>query len=100
MARLRTDLQIILETIVDPVYFQPPNNAQIEYPCIIYKLDDHRADYADNGKYNSHKRYQVTVIDRNPDSELPDQVFELPTCEFDRFFTADGLNHWVYNLFF
>jgi len=100
MARLRTDLQVILETIAEAVYFQPPTNSQIDYPCIVYRLDDHRADYADNGKYDSHKRYQVTVIDRNPDSELPDRVFELPTCQFDRFFTAEGLNHWVYNLFF
>jgi hypothetical protein len=100
MARPRSFLQEVLADIVPDVYFQPPTNTQIEYPCIVYRLDDHRADYANNGKYNSSKRYQVTVIDRNPDSELPDQVFELPLCEFDRFFTADGLNHWVYNLFF
>jgi hypothetical protein len=46
------------------------------------------------------KRYQVTVVDRNPDSDLPDQVQNLPLCQFSRFFTADNLNHFVFNLFF
>jgi hypothetical protein len=40
------------------------------------------------------------VIDRNPDSELPDKVIELPLCKFDRFYTADNLNHTVFTLFF
>jgi hypothetical protein len=34
--------------------------------------------YAGNRLYTHINRYQVTVIDRNPDSELPDQVVELP----------------------
>ncbi len=46
------------------------------------------------------KRYQVTVIDRNPDTELPDKVVELPMSEFSRAFMADNLNHYVINLFF
>jgi hypothetical protein len=46
------------------------------------------------------KQYQVTVIDRNPDSELPDMVEELPLCSFDRYFAADSLNHYVFTLFF
>jgi hypothetical protein len=42
----------------------------------------------------------VTVIDRNPDSELPDKVEELPFCRFDRFYATENLNHHVFNLFF
>jgi len=42
----------------------------------------------------------VTVIDRNPDSDLPGKVAELPMCTFNRFFTADNLNHDVYTIFF
>jgi hypothetical protein len=46
------------------------------------------------------KKYQITVVDRNPDSILPDTVEELDYCQFNRFFTADNLNHWVFTLFF
>lgn len=45
-------------------------------------------------------RYTVTIIDRNPDSAIPNKVAELPLCSFNRFYTADNLNHFVYNLYF
>jgi hypothetical protein len=96
----RLDLQILLEEIVDHVYFQPPPNDRMEFPCIVYQRDGSSAIRADNKLYRHTKRYQVTVIDRNPDSELPDKVIELPLSEFNRFFTADGLNHHVFTLFF
>lgn len=81
-------------------FFQPPPSFVLSYPCIVYKLDDIRTDHADNAPYNHQVRYQVTVIDRNPDSEIPGKVAKLPKCGFDRAFTADGLNHFVFNLFF
>lgn len=96
----RLELQALLEVFTEHVYFQPPTNFQIEYPCIIYERDGGEAEHADNVSYLRVKRYQVTVIDRNPDSQLPDRVEDLPLCRFDRFFTADSLNHHVFNLFF
>lgn len=82
------------------MYFQPPQNFQLQYPCIIYERDGSGVDHGDNGLYLHVKRYQITVVDRNPDSELPDRVEGMPLCRFDRFFTADSLNHHVFNLFF
>lgn len=97
---LRLLLHDLLTGIVEPVYFQPPTNIQMQFPCITYVRDDSWSEYADNRRYAHAKRYQVTVIDRNPDSVLPDLVEELPLCSFDRFFTADNLNHYVFTLFF
>lgn len=96
----RLQLQLLLEGFTPHVYFQPPENIKVQYPCIIYARDGSRTDHADNLKYRRTKRYQVTVIDRNPDSILPDNVEELSYCQFDRFFAADNLNHWVFTLFF
>jgi len=96
----RLQLQSLLETITARVYFQPPTNISLQYPCIIYRRDSAKSEFANNEKYRYTKRYQVTVIDRDPDSVLPDKVAALPLCAFDRFYTADGLNHDVYNLFF
>lgn len=96
----RLDLQALLESITEHVYFQPPTDSAMQYPCILYSRDASWSEHADNRPYAHMKRYQVTVIDRNPDSALPDQVEELPLCRFDRFYKADGLNHWVFNLFF
>lgn len=100
MGRPRSELQALLKTITPKVYFQPTPKLVLEYPCIIYKRDDAYTEFADNAPYKNCKRYQVTVIDRNPDSLLPEAVSELPMCRFNRFYTAEDLNHDVFNLFF
>lgn len=96
----RLQLQSLLESITEHVYFQPPNNITLQYPCIVYERDNAESEFANNGNYRYTKRYLVTVIDRDPDSALPDQLAILPLCTFNRFFTADNLNHDVFNLFF
>ena len=98
----RLDLQEILVDLLGSsnVYFQPPPTVQLKYPCIIYKRDDESTDFADNVPYSNKTRYQITVIDRNPDSDIPKKVSGLPSCVYDRFYTADNLNHDVYKLFF
>lgn len=96
----RLELQQLLETFTPNVYFQPPENITLEYPCIIYKRDFADTKYADNVPYSHKKRYMVTVIDRDPDSDIPDKVASMPQSIFNRFYTADDLNHDVYNVFF
>jgi hypothetical protein len=96
----RLDLHDLLLTITDHAYFQPPSNIQMQYPCIRYERSNSWTTHADNRQYAHKKQYQVTVIDRDPDSELPDRVEALPYCSFDRSYVADGLNHYVYTLFF
>lgn len=82
------------------VYFQPPEGLLMQYPCIVYRRDNARAQYADNSTYRSTQRYIVTVIDRNPDSIFPDKVAQLPHCSRDRFFAVKDLNHDVFSIFF
>jgi hypothetical protein len=96
----RQQLHQLLETFVSNVYFQPPPNVQLEYPCIIYRRDFADVKFADDIPYNRRMRYLVTVIDRNPDSDIPDKVASLPLSAFNRFFTADALNHDVFYVYF
>lgn len=100
MARPRIELQQRLSVLTSNVYFQPPNGLKMKYPCIIYERDTLDVAYANNGPYRHTKRYSVTVVDRNPDSMLPEQVAMLPLCSHNRFFTADDLNHDVFTLYF
>lgn len=99
---LRLQLQSLLEEILgtDKVYFQPPANVQMQYPCIVYKRDIAVAQFAGNMPYRFTKKYEVTVIDRNPDSEIPNNVAKLQMCVHNRFFTADNLNHDVFTIYF
>lgn len=103
MAQPRSDLQVLLQGILGSdkrVYFQPPPTIQMEYPCIVYKRDFALTYFCGNKPYKYSKRYQVIVIDREPDSDIPDKIAALPMCIFDRFYTADNLNHDVFKLFF
>jgi hypothetical protein len=100
MAQPREQLHELLKELTDNVYFQAPPNTGMAYPCILYSWDADSAQYADNELYRHAKRYQVTVIDRDPDSELAEAVLRLRFTGFDRSFKAEDLNHYVYSLFF
>lgn len=102
MANSRLELDDILREIVGSgkVYFDPPESVKMSYPCIVYERTDADTKYADNCPYHYTKAYQVTVIDRNPDSNLPDKVAQLPMCRFARHFTADNLNHDVFIIYY
>lgn len=98
----RLELQAILVAILGSsnVYFQPPPTLKMQYPCIIYKRDRLNTIFADNKPYKNKTRYQVTVVDPNPDSIIHEKVALLPMCSYERFYTADNLNHDVLDLFF
>lgn len=104
MGRPRIQLQELLETTTglprSRVYFQPPEGIRLEYPCLIYNRNYSMVAHADNGVYKVEKRYSVMVIDRDPDSVLPDKLEWLPQVSFQTWFAKDQLNHYVFNMFF
>jgi hypothetical protein len=98
----RTALQTLLETMLGSrnVYFQPPSTLTMQYPCIVYNLDDMATTFADNAPYTIEKRYSLTVIDKDPDSSIPDKIALLQKCTFDRHFVTDNLNHNIFIIYF
>lgn len=81
-------------------YFSPPANVAMKYPCIKYNHANNKDIFADNIIYVSSKRYTVTIIDENPDTKIPDLMKKIPYCSLDRSFVVDGLNHFVYTLYY
>lgn len=98
----RKQLNDILKEVLgaDNVYFQPPEDRIMQYPCIVYERDNSSVLHADNLPYRSHLRYQVTLIDQNPDSVVVDKLLALPLCSFNRHFATSGLNHDVFVLYY
>lgn len=99
----REALQALLESIVGEtgkVYFQPPTGTLMTYPCISYQPYISKTEFADNLPYRYSKRYQLTVIYRDPDNPIPDAVAQLPSCVHNRFFVVDNLNHSVFELYY
>lgn len=98
----RLELQTILETLLGSrnVYFQPPPTLRMQYPCIVYKRDRNNTQFANNLPYVIFKAYTLTVIDKDPDSDIPGKIEQLPSCSFVRHFTVDNLNHDIYSLYY
>jgi hypothetical protein len=97
----RKEFNGILEQLLgsDHVYFQPPEDRTMEYPCIVYERDNPSLEPADNFPYAVTQGYQVTLIDGNPDSDVVDKLLALPFCAFNRHFATSGLNHDVFVIY-
>jgi hypothetical protein len=98
----RLELQTLLTGLQSgvSVYFQPPPNVSMSYPAIVYNREYQSVQYADNAPYFRKIRYQITVMDADPDSLIPDKVAALPSTTYVRHYTTEGLNHDIYNLYF
>lgn len=102
MARTLADLQAILVNLdgVEAAYIQAPTSGMLD-PCIMIERDSASdVSFADNIKYLFKKGYSVIVIDRNPHSLIPDLVEGLPHSRFERYYRANGLHHFAFQIFF
>ena len=81
-------------------YFQPPASVQMKYPAIVYSLNNVDEWHANDNMYKPLPAYSVILIDKNPDTEFLEPLLRLQYCRFNRFYTADNLNHWVFTLYY
>ena len=98
----RTNLQKILEDLLGTrcVYYQPPSNTQMSYPCIRYTKKDISSTYANDKMYSKTTCYELIVIDRKPDNPVIEKLMELPYCSYDRNYKSDNLEHDVFTLYY
>lgn len=98
----RLDLQNQLEKILGSrnVYYQPPESIKLNYPAIIYSLDRIATKPADNTNYIATKRYNLILIDKNPDSDFIEPILHMPGCRFDRTYKADNLYHYSFTIYY
>lgn len=82
------------------VYFQPPESIKMQYPAIVYSRDYVDTNHANNRPYHQTDRYQIILIDQDPDSEIIQKLKALPMCEYDRHYAADNLNHDVFTIYY
>ena len=82
------------------VYFQPPSNVTMSYPCIVYERHDINNTEADNDIYLQKVQYTVTVIDRNPDSPIVKRMAKFRNARFKSHYVADNLNHDSFEIYY
>lgn len=95
----RLTLNQLLHSCADNVYFQPPENLKLKYPCVIYELEKIEAIYANDSPYIATDRYSLTVIDRDPESAVTRKIALLPMCRHERHFVSDNLHHDVFTIY-
>lgn len=99
--KTRLTLQSALEEFLGSrnVYYQPPETIKLKYPCIIYERSRITKVPADNIAYLKHKFYTLTLIHKDADSTLPDDIMDhFKYLDFDRSYKADNLYHDVFSI--
>lgn len=97
----RLSLHDELLKFIPNVYFQPPATLQMVYPCIVYRKTNKMRHFGNDIIYLSQQQYQITVIEKNPDSKVADNIeSHFPHCAIDQYYTVDNLNHTTINLYY
>lgn len=98
----RLDLHEELCTLLGSrnVYYQPPETVKMHYPAIVYSRNNLDNTFADNDIYMQDKRYEITVIDKNPDSEIVERMSRFHNPIFARHFCNDNLNHDTFYIYY
>lgn len=97
----RLELHTRLLTFIPNVYYQPPSNIKMQYPCVVYNKTGKDRKFSNNDVYLSTQEYQIMLIEHNPDSTLADEIERgFTSCVISRYYTMDNLNHTILNLYY
>lgn len=105
---LQSELEELLSSFVaemddgsPAILFQPPENVKLHYPCVVYDYDSDYIRHANDKGYYARPKYEMTLIERDPDSMLWTKIAEhFKYCRHNRRFTADNLYHDVIGLYY
>lgn len=97
----RIELQQALYQFSDNVYFQPPSDIRMIYPCIVYNKSKPKVDRANNHIYNKSQEYKLIVMDFDPDGDIADRIIEYFThSAIDSIFVVDRLHQTTITLYY
>lgn len=81
------------------VYYNPPASVKMNYPAIVYSLDDFDNRHANNTVYKQKTAYSVSVVDPDPENEAVKTLSKRPLCRFSQHYVVDNLNHDTFILY-
>lgn len=97
----RLKLHAELVEVLDNVYFQPPADIRMKYPCIVYHKSGKYREYADNIQFREMQLYQVTVISPDPDNQIADILERsFQHCYITNYMVVDHLSHTQLTLYY
>ena len=99
MAKPRSELSEVLNSICRNVYFQPSTDVKMKYPCIVYELEKMNVLRADNTPYVLYDMYSIKYITRDPDDATRLELISLPMCSSQKLYIADNLYHHPFEIY-
>lgn len=99
MANKRLELHDILCSLLgrkDRVYYQPPSNIHLTYPCILYALDTVETKFGNNAHYYNSCKYTVTYVTKEPDDLCYEKLAMSPWLTMNQKYISDNLYHYVF----
>jgi hypothetical protein len=83
------------------VYFDPPENIKLKYPCFIYESDVPFDVKANNHSYFFMKRYSVTYIDTNPDNDMTEKMLKhFMLISAGNPYVSDNIHHYPFDIYY
>ena len=81
------------------LYYQPPAELKMRYPCIRYESSNIDVMKADNHGYRVTRAYSVIYIAKKQDEDVITRLARLPMSRHDRSYKASGLYHEVFTIY-
>ena len=103
MARRSDDFIADLEsTHTGKVYFQPPSNVHLEYPCWVVEREGIYLPKADDKAYLNRPSYKCMFMNRTePDPEVIRSIPErYPLCQYRNHYVTDNIHHDVFYIYY
>lgn len=101
MKKMRIDFHNELLKFCPNVYFQPPENLKMKYPCIVYSRSTDFTIRSNDILYLATRRYDLTLIGFKVTDETCDRIREyFPMCDITQHYVADNLNHTKIKVYF
>lgn len=97
----RLELHSELLKFFDNVYYQPPSNIVMKYPCAVLNKIKGFKNFSNDSSYLKIQAYSLTLIEFDPDSSKANDIEEhFEYCEVGQYFSVDGLNHTTLTLYY
>lgn len=82
------------------VYFQPPTNIKLKYPCMVYKFVTPKVDRAGNMPYIVTGHWEVHHMYKDPDNSLVEKMlFASPFVAHDNNIVSEGVYNDYYTIY-
>ena len=93
---------------ISHVYFEPPQNVTLEYPCAVVRMGTISSRNANNRVYKLNNTYEIIYIRRQFDDNMVNVILvgdanhapPFSMIRHIRHYTAEGLHHDLYKLYY